>query len=94
MTRLLREGASEPVAKKTGEPVTIMPSKHNRSLEGLAIAASAEAEGGKPKPKSSRKKSAKGTSVSARSIGMRKRTLCFVLAYSSHLYRAARVALW
>ena len=59
MTRFLRQGTSEPVAKKTSEPVTIMPSKHNRSLEGLAIAASAEAEGGKQKAKSSRKKSAK-----------------------------------
>jgi hypothetical protein len=59
MTRFLRQGTSEPAAKKTTGPIEMKPPKRKTSLEGLAIAASAEAEGGKPKPKSSRKKSAK-----------------------------------
>ena len=59
MTRLLRQGTSEPAAKKPTGPIAMKPPKQKRSLEGLALAASAEADGGKPKPKSARKKSAK-----------------------------------
>lgn len=61
MTRLLRRDVSETVAQKAIRPrtITLKPLKKKVQLEGLSIAASAAAEGGKRKRKSRPKKSVK-----------------------------------